>query len=512
VTYSDDAAVDILTIGAGDIVVSGPNGFSQIATLANLPYSSNATPVNATYRINAPGGSWDSTENGTYTISLQANQVADTSGTFAAASTLTTFRVALPPDTVAPSEAATSLPAVTPGATYYYFKVTYSDDRALDLLSIDGSDVVVTGPNGFSQIAFVANLPADGDPTQRGATYRITAPGGKWDAADAGTYTVALQANQVRDLAGNYCPSATVGSFSAFTTTWTQTSAVDFASGSSAGTAVLNTSGGELALARLVDDEFNGTALGRAWTVTPYVTTGTATVASGAASVAGSQVRSTETVSGAVEGRIAFTASTQAFGIGTDLSNAANNAWAIFSTKAPADRLYARTNVNGATQTVDVGPTPVGLHTYRIAPIVGGFAFYVDGVQATTIAQELPATFAPKLVLSDVTGTAGSLGVDWVRSDAYRASGTFVSSTIDAGAGVTWGTATWSATTPPGTRVLVETSTSSAPDGPWSDWSAAALDSGVSSPAGRYLRFRVTLATDSPPTTPLLSDITFATA
>src|SRR2546426_2175962 len=35
-------------------------------------------------------------------------------------------------------------------------------------------------------------------------TYRIAAPGGTWDASDNGTYTVSQNANQVKDVAGNW--------------------------------------------------------------------------------------------------------------------------------------------------------------------------------------------------------------------------------------------------------------------------------------------------------------------
>jgi hypothetical protein len=48
--------------------------------------------------------------------------------------------------------------------------------------------------------------------SSRVATYRVTAPGGYWDGTDAGTYTVTLQASQVRDSSNNAAASATVAS------------------------------------------------------------------------------------------------------------------------------------------------------------------------------------------------------------------------------------------------------------------------------------------------------------
>ena len=47
----------------------------------------------------------------------------------------------------------------------------------------------------------------------RTATYRITPPGGTWNPADAGTYTVTQQATQVSDTAGNFRPADTLGTF-----------------------------------------------------------------------------------------------------------------------------------------------------------------------------------------------------------------------------------------------------------------------------------------------------------
>src|SRR5439155_8466705 len=49
------------------------------------------------------------------------------------------------------------------------------------------------------------------------ATYRIPAPGGFWNESDNGTYTVAQNASQVRDTAGNAHPAGTIGTFVADT-------------------------------------------------------------------------------------------------------------------------------------------------------------------------------------------------------------------------------------------------------------------------------------------------------
>ena len=114
----------------------------------------------------------------------------------------------------APPAAASSPANVTAGgATTYAFTVTYTDATGVDAATLDGNDILVTGPGTFSQpVAFVS---ATSSGTSRTATYRITPPGGSWDFADNGTYTLTLQPGQVADTAGNAGPAAAtkVGSF-----------------------------------------------------------------------------------------------------------------------------------------------------------------------------------------------------------------------------------------------------------------------------------------------------------
>jgi glucose/arabinose dehydrogenase len=95
VTYLDDSAVDIATLGNGDIRITGPNGYSQTATLVRLDDDVNASKRVATYEVVAPGNGWDRADDGLYTVSLVAGQVADTSGNTSPAATLGSYRVSL---------------------------------------------------------------------------------------------------------------------------------------------------------------------------------------------------------------------------------------------------------------------------------------------------------------------------------------------------------------------------------------------------------------------------------
>jgi hypothetical protein len=113
-----------------------------------------------------------------------------------------------------PPASTLSVAAITSGGSpSHSCSVTYTDNTAVRLLSLNSTDLVVTGPNGFSNLVeFVgADLPTDGSPIT--ATYSIPAPGGTWDSADNGTYTVTLLEDAVEDTLNNATPQTVLGSF-----------------------------------------------------------------------------------------------------------------------------------------------------------------------------------------------------------------------------------------------------------------------------------------------------------
>ena len=97
VVYTDNTAVKASTLDDHDLVVTGPNGFSQRATLVAVDTNGDGTPRLTTYQITAPGGTWTTSADGTYYVGLQADQVTDTNNAPAAAGTLGTFTVNLWP-------------------------------------------------------------------------------------------------------------------------------------------------------------------------------------------------------------------------------------------------------------------------------------------------------------------------------------------------------------------------------------------------------------------------------
>jgi hypothetical protein len=97
VAYVDNVAIDVSTLGTGDIRVTGPNGYDRIASFVSVNNPGNGTPRSATYQIGPPAGSvWLPQHNGTYTVSIEAGEVGDVEGAFVAAGELGQFVVSVP--------------------------------------------------------------------------------------------------------------------------------------------------------------------------------------------------------------------------------------------------------------------------------------------------------------------------------------------------------------------------------------------------------------------------------
>ena len=96
----------------------------------------------------APGGAWDSADNGTYTVSMLPTQVADNGGLFVPAGPLGTVVVALAETPTPPTATLSAANLTAPGGIYHYFQVAYQDNVAVQFSTIGSGDVRVTGPGG----------------------------------------------------------------------------------------------------------------------------------------------------------------------------------------------------------------------------------------------------------------------------------------------------------------------------------------------------------------------------
>ena len=377
VTYSDDTAIDVSSIGTGNIRVTGPNGYDLLGVFTAISQSGNGTPRTATYSLPPPDGeAWRPADNGQYTVNMEPEQVRDTQGAYVAPGELATFTVGIPtaiysanmdtdpgwilepqwqygapsygsggpsagvtgtsiigynlsgnypnnlsvrhattppinttgstaltlrfhrwlglrngdtariqvstngtdwipvwstssaisdgawqlvqyplPASVAdapavqlrwslssvgrgqsptaigwnlddvmllgdgaadadPPDATLSVADLTAaGAPSHSCTVTYTDETAVLLASLDSTNLLVTGPNAYTNFAeFIgADLPDDGSPIT--ASYTIPAPQEAWSAEDNGVYVITLQEGAVEDTFGNATPETLLGSF-----------------------------------------------------------------------------------------------------------------------------------------------------------------------------------------------------------------------------------------------------------------------------------------------------------
>jgi methionine-rich copper-binding protein CopC len=322
------------------------------------------------------------------------------------------------------------------------------------------------------------------------------------------TYSVAVTG--AKDAAGNTMSPVSWS----FTTkgTWSQSSASDFATGTADGVVVTEEGGGALQLGSTFDESFNGASLDSSWATSSWTSQGGGTtnvaVSAGAISVQGAMVATTATYPGiGVEGRVNFAANPyQHFGLATDLDDVVGRYWAIFSTGGRNDTLYARVNVSGVTQNLELGVLPSGFHNYKILPKPGGVEFYVDDVLRTTVNLTFPAGTPMKVAFSSFNGGA-ALQADWARVVNFKTTGTFTSTVFDAGSSVSWHRASWTANVPAGATVKVEIRVTDDLNGTWSNYLEVSNGAELSALSGRYVQYRITLTTTEPGVSPIFYDL-----
>ena len=97
VTYSDNVAIDVSTLGTGNVVVKGPGGFEVEPELVSFSPSGNGSPRVAVYGLDAPDGvAWRPADNGVYTVEMRGESVFDVEGASVAPQVLGEFSCAVP--------------------------------------------------------------------------------------------------------------------------------------------------------------------------------------------------------------------------------------------------------------------------------------------------------------------------------------------------------------------------------------------------------------------------------
>ena len=97
VTFSDAAAVDVVSLGNGDLRITGPGGLAIVPTFYDVDEHTDGQIRTATYWFIPPGGAWDHLDNGGYTIELAAESVNDILLNPAVGAVLGTFDVEIDP-------------------------------------------------------------------------------------------------------------------------------------------------------------------------------------------------------------------------------------------------------------------------------------------------------------------------------------------------------------------------------------------------------------------------------
>ena len=94
----------------------------------------------------------------------------------------------------------------------------------------------------------------------------------------------------------------------------------------------------------------------------------------------------------------------------------------------------------------------------------------------------------------------------------YAAAGNYTSAAFDAGAVVTWLTATWSAAVPAGTSAVIQyrTGNTPTPDGTWTPFTTVPTSGAALTGSARYFQFTVQEATTDAAQTPVVKDVTLA--
>ena len=214
VQYNDTTAINAATIGSADILVIDPNGASLTVTLLTVNVSNGGKTVVATYRLTAPtlSGVWDVTANGSYQIMMQANRVADRSGNFVVPGNIGSFGVSL--ETQKPTASLVNGPILilnSPAQALYLFTVTFSDNEAISVATINSADITITGPGGTIYAVTLVGVDVATDGTPRSATYQFDAPGGTFNSGTNGDYSIVLQTAEVADTAGNLANGVNLG-------------------------------------------------------------------------------------------------------------------------------------------------------------------------------------------------------------------------------------------------------------------------------------------------------------
>jgi hypothetical protein len=194
--------------------LNASSSFNVIGGALNLQPLGSFTGPGGTYPIVKLGAGSAAIDVGDPGQNGQPDQVGNTRGSMGAGVDIGAVeKVPGPPGGTATGTTVTDANAST--SNPYQFTVAYSADVAMNYSTINGNSgaVTVTAPAGVTlgPVSFVSATPTSNAQTIT-ATYQFSVTGG-WTAADDGSYTVNMVANQVKDTSNLFVPAGSLGTF-----------------------------------------------------------------------------------------------------------------------------------------------------------------------------------------------------------------------------------------------------------------------------------------------------------
>jgi hypothetical protein len=192
----------------GDLELAGPGGYLEASTLMTRSIPA-VGQLLAMYRFPARGGYWDWTDNGAYTLRARANQVWDAQGYPVAPTALQTYSMYFQTP-----NAVVSNVSVTRGTTDFIATVAYrANARFMDWNSLGSGDIELRGPNGLRLQSTLVSRSYAASNNSYTVVYRLPAPGGSWDSADNGSYSLWVRPSQVQDSLGFRVPEVQLAAY-----------------------------------------------------------------------------------------------------------------------------------------------------------------------------------------------------------------------------------------------------------------------------------------------------------
>ena len=284
--------------------------------------------------------------------------------------------------------------------------------------------------------------------------------------------------------------------------TWVSGTYADLSAGTAApGAFVVDMADGAVILQPRLATEFSGTTLPAGWTKSSL---GTAIIAGGVATLDGTQIQNVGGLYGnqSLEFAATYSSANQYMGF----------AQLRFYTKADG-KLYALTMApkNNAIETLIPGNWLGAQHRFRIDWKPTSITYSIDGAVVAAHVATYPSNTAMAALGGDQVG-GGVFALDWLRATPYQPSGEFTSAVFDAGARVTWETASWVGEMPLGTGIAFQMRTGDTPT-PDASWTAfkPVLISGVGlGMQGQFVQYRTVLTTTLNGSTPVLKEVVIA--